>query len=376
MKKSNIRFAALLLATVMSLNVSAQKNVLKAFEKFKNSKGVIITNTVREQGKTSTMSPWRCNIVEFKFFKGEGVLSKTKELQDAFEQDSQDADVTYYGQMKGLPANASEAEKAKYKKTVVRYNDQDDPIVIGENTTYNVLVLRSNSKDHPGNRIVVATEWKMDDRSSYCIGNLYEIEGPQDFVRTSYDPVVNAVDTAYVDSAYWQDPFITRMTFYRDNFTPMYNPKNTALMTDMYNFVRARADGLTENERSMGRAILDEMSGGRAVSAAALSYMRMIDYCRNELSPKGGLVDERLVLERLDSYYQEFKRESSYPEREKILRRMAEYIRAQQDRGMSESAFNRVVKFLGNWKSSCSSYPQKEFISALLTSMEKKQNGQ
>ena len=376
MKKSNIRFAALLLATVMSLSVSAQKNVLKAFEKFKNSKGVIITNTVREQGKTSTMSPWRCNIVEFKFFKGEGVLSKTKELQDAFEQDSQDADVTYYGQMKGLPANASEAEKAKYKKTVVRYNDQDDPIVIGENTTYNVLVLRSNSKDHPGNRIVVATEWKMDDRSSYCIGNLYEIEGPQDFVRTSYDPVVNAADTAYVDSAYWQDPFITRMTFYRDNFTPMYNPKNTALMTDMYNFVRARADGLTENERSMGRAILDEMSGGRAVSAAALSYMRMIDYCRNELSPKGGLVDERLVLERLDSYYQEWRKETVYNEQMKIFNRMAEYIRAQQEKGLSENTFNRVVKVLGNWKSSCTVYTQKEFISNLLTSMEKKQNGQ
>lgn len=376
MKKSNIRFAALLLATAMSLSVSAQKNVLKAFEKFKNSKGVIITNTVREQGKTSTMSPWRCNIVEFKFFKGEGVLSKTKELQDAFEQDSQDADVTYYGQMKGLPANASEAEKAKYKKTVVRYNDQDDPIVIGENTTYNVLVLRSNSKEHPGNRIVVATEWKMDDRSSYCIGNLYEIEGPQDFVRTSYDPVVNAVDTAYVDSAYWQDPFITRMTFYRDNFTPMYNPKNTALMTDMYNFVRARADGLTENERSMGRAILDEMSGGRAVSAAALSYMRMIDYCRNELSPKGGLVDERLVLERLDSYYQEWRKETVYNEQMKIFNRMAEYIRAQQEKGLSENTFNRVVKVLGNWKSSCTVYNQKEFISNLLTSMEKKQNGQ
>lgn len=376
MKTSNIRYAAILLATLMSLNMSAQKNVLKQFEKFKNSKGVIITNTVREQGKTSTMSPWRCNIVEFKFFKGEGVLSKTKELQDAFEQDSQDADVTYYGQMKGLPANASEAEKAKYKKTVVRYNDQDDPIVIGENTTYNVLVLRSNSKEHPGNRIVVATEWKMDDRSSYCIGNLYEIEGPQDFVRTSYDPVVNAADTAYVDSAYWQDPFITRMTFYRDNFTPMYNPKNTALMTDMYNFVRARADGLTENERSMGRAILDEMSGGRAVSAAALSYMRMIDYCKGVLTPKVGAVDERLVLERLDSYFQEWRKETVYNEQMRIFNRMAEYIRAQQEKGLSENTFNRVVKVLGNWKSSCTVYNQKEFISNLLTSMEKKQNGQ
>ena len=375
MKTSNIRYATLLLATLMSLNVSAQKNVLKAFEKFKNSRVVAITNTVREQGKTSTSDPWRCNIMEFRFFKGEGVLTKMKDLQDAFEQDSQDGDVTYYGQMNGLPENASEADKAKYKKTVVRYNDQDDPIVIGENTTYNVLVLRSNSKDHPGNRIVVATEWKMDDRSSYCIGNLYEIEGPKDFVRPAYDPVVEAADTLVEDSMYWQEPFTTRMTFYRDNFTLMYSPKNTALLTDMFNFVRSRADGLTDNERSVGRAILDEMVGDRAVSAAALPYLRTIDYCRSVLTPKRTPADGRLVADRLQSYHQEWKSESSYPEQERILRRMAEYVRTQHDNGMTDEIFNWVVKFLGQWKSSCKSYPQKDLISGLLISMEKKQNG-
>lgn len=375
MKTSNIRYATLLLATLMSLNVSAQKNVLKAFEKFKTSKGVTITNTTREQGKTSTSDPWRCNILEFRFFKGEGVLTKMKDLQDAFEQDSQDADVTYYGQMNGLPENASEADKAKYKKTVVRYNDQDDPIIIGENTTYNVLVLRSNSKEHPGNRIVVATEWKMDDRSSYCIGNLYEIEGPKDFVRPAYDPVVEAADTLVEDSMYWQEPFTTRMTFYRDNFTLMYSPKNTALLTDMFNFVRSRADGLTDNERSVGRAILDEMVGDRAVSAAALPYLRTIDYCRSVLTPKRTPADGRLVADRLQSYHQEWKSESSYPEQERILRRMAEYVRTQHDNGMTDEIFNWVVKFLGQWKSSCKSYPQKDLISGLLISMEKKQNG-
>ena len=375
MKTTNIRYATLLLATLMSLNLSAQKNVLKAFEKFKTSKGVTITNTTREQGKTSTSDPWRCNIWEFRFFKGEGVLTKMKDLQDAFEQDSQDGDVTYYGQMNGLPENASEADKAKYKKTVVRYNDQDDPIVIGENTTYNVLVLRSNSKDHPGNRIVVATEWKMDDRSSYCIGNLYEIEGPKDFVRPAYDPVVEAADTLVEDSMYWQEPFTTRMTFYRDNFTLMYSPKNTALLTDMFNFVRSRADGLTDNERSVGRAILDEMVGDRAVSAAALPYLRTIDYCRSVLTPKRTPADGRLVADRLQSYHQEWKSESSYPEQERILRRMAEYVRTQHDNGMTDEIFNWVVKFLGQWKSSCKSYPQKDLISGLLISMEKKQNG-
>ena len=146
-------------------------------------------------------------------------------------------------------------------------------------------------------------------------------------------------------------------------------------MTDMFNFVRARADELTANERSVGRAILDEMAGDRAVSAAALSYLRMIDYCKGVLTPKGGAVDERLVLERLDSYFQEWRKETVYNEQMKIFNRMAEYIRAQQEKGLSENTFNRVVKFLGNWKSSCTVYNQKEFISSLLTSMEKKQNG-
>ena len=376
MKTTNIRYATLLLAAVMSLNMSAQKNVLKAFEKFKNSRVVAITNTVREQGKTSTSDPWRCNIMEFRFFKGDGVLSRMKELQDAFEQDSQDKDVTYYGQMKGLPENASEADKAKYKKTVVRYNDQDGPIVIGENTTYNVLVLRSNSKDHPGNRIVVATEWKVDDHSSYCIGKLYEIEGPKDFVKPAYDIVVESADTAVVDSMYWEESFTTRMTFYRDNFTLMYNPKNTALMTDMFNFIRSRVDGLTDSERSVGRAILDDMAGDRAVSAAALSYLRTIDYCKSVLTPKRAAIDGRLVADRLQSYHQEWKGESSYPEQERILRRMAEYIRAQHDNGMTDETFNWVVKFLGQWKSSCKSYPQKDLISGLLITMERKENGQ
>ena len=64
-----------------------------------------------------------------------------------------------------------------------------------------------------------------------------------------------------------------------------------------------------------------------------------------------------------------------YNEQMNILTRMAEYIRAQQEKGLSESTFNKVVKALGNWKSSCTIYNQKAFISSLLTSMEKKQNG-
>ena len=382
MKTSNIRYAAILLATLMSLNMSAQKNVLKQFEKLKTAKGVTVTNSSREQGmedENQALS-WRCNVVEFKASKVYGASLMMKELQAAFEQDSQDPDVTYFGEMKGLSERATDEERAKYKKTIVRYNAKDDPIVLGANTTYNVLVLRCKS-GRVNHRIVVATEWKMDAQNN-VVGSLYEIEGPNDFVRTATASAADEeadlmeVDTLTADMEdVGRIDFITRMTFYRDNFTLMYNPSNSALMTDMFNFVRARADELTANERSVGRAILDEMAGDRAVSAAALSYLRMIDYCKGVLTPKGGAVDERLVLERLDSYFQEWRKETVYNEQMKIFNRMAEYIRAQQEKGLSENTFNRVVKFLGNWKSSCTVYTQKEFISSLLTSMEKKQNG-
>ena len=382
MKTSNIRYAAILLATLMSLNLSAQKNVLKQFEKLKTAKGVTVTNSSREQGMEdeSPALSWRCNVVEFKVSKVYGASLMMKELQAAFEQDSQDPDVTYFGEMKGLSERATDEERAKYKKTIVRYNAKDDPIVLGANTTYNVLVLRCKS-GLVNHRIVVATEWKMDAQNN-VVGSLYEIEGPNDFVRTATASAADQeadlmeVDTLTADMEdVGRIDFITRMTFYRDNFTLMYNPSNSALMTDMFNFVRARADELTANERSVGRAILDEMAGDRAVSAAALSYLRMIDYCKGVLTPKGGAVDERLVLERLDSYFQEWRKETVYNEQMKIFNRMAEYIRAQQEKGLSENTFNRVVKVLGNWKSSCTVYNQKEFISSLLTSMEKKQNG-
>lgn len=382
MKTSNIRYAAILLATLMSLNMSAQKNVLKQFEKLKTAKGVTVTNSTREQGMEdeSLALSWRCNVVEFKASKVYGASLMMKELQAAFEQDSQDPDVTYFGEMKGLSERATDEERAKYKKTIVRYNAKDDPIVLGANTTYNVLVLRCKS-GRVNHRIVVATEWKMDAQNN-VVGSLYEIEGPNDFVRTATASAADEeadlmeVDTLTADMEdVGRIDFITRMTFYRDNFTLMYNPSNSALMTDMFNFVRARADELTANERSVGRAILDEMAGDRAVSAAALSYLRMIDYCKGVLTPNGGALDERLVLERLDSYFQEWRKETVYNEQMKIFNRMAEYIRAQQEKGLSENTFNRVVKFLGNWKSSCTVYNQKEFISSLLTSMEKKQNG-
>ena len=369
MKTRNIRYAALLLAAIVSMNVSAEKNVLKAFEKFKNSKGVTITNTVREQGKTSALDPWRCNIVEFKVIPGAGYVTMTKELRDAFEQDSQDADVTYYGQMKGLSENATEEEKAKYKKTIVRYNDQDDPIVIGENTTYDVLVLRSNSKENTQNRIVVAVEWKLEGKSGSWRGNLYEIEGPNDFVRTS--------TASPTGEKVLVDDFVTRMTFYRDHYKYSDSAEDKALLVSMLDYLTFYAPTVSENEKAITRNILREMEQGQdgAVSPGIVMNQNLIAQCFQVLDPNAaGRVDGALVLERLDSYYKEFRRETIISMQQQILNRMAEYIRAQQEKGMSDAIFNKVVKILGDWKSACTIIAHKQYISNILLNMERKQN--
>ena len=60
---------------------------------------------------------------------------------------------------------------------------------------------------------------------------------------------------------------------------------------------------------------------------------------------------------------------------QQILNRMAEYIRAQQDKGMSDATFNKVVKILGDWKSACTIIAHKQYLSNILLNLERKQNG-
>ncbi len=385
MKTRNIRYATLLLAVALSLNVSAQKNVLKAFEKLKESKGVTIVNSMREQGweNESAALAWRYNMVEFKLSKVYGASLQMRELQAAFERDRQDPDVTYFGEMRGLPENASEEDKAKYKKTVVRYNVKDDPIVLGANTTYNVLVLRSKSQ-RANHRIVVATEWKQDGQGNVT-GSLYEIEGPKDYVRATTERGDMAVpymvaDTLRADTLvedlkadYIHADFITRMTFYRDHYTGEPNGMNDALLVDMFNFVRVRVDGLiTDNERAVGCAIVEEMEQRDAPSP---THRSLIANCKKALAIQSEVVDEQLIADRINSYYQEWRNESTYAQQDKILNRMSEYICSQADKGMSDTAFNTVVRGLGTWKSRCTVYAQKDFIADLLLTIERKQNG-
>ena len=371
MKTRNIRFATLMVAVALSLNVSAQKNVLKAFEKFKTSKGVTITNTTHEQGQEgeSAAQSWRCNVTEFKVWKGSGMTAKMKALQEAFEKDSRDQNVTYYGQMKGLDENATEEEKAKYKKTSVRYNNTDAPVVIGSNTAYNVLVLRCKSKQ-VNYRVVVAVEWKMDVQYGY-VGTLYEIEGRNNLVRANTVSAAGVEDVGSV--TYPNDNLIDRMTFYRDSYDYQKpdTPENTALLVNMLDYLSSHAADATENEKAVAYAVVKDMKYNSMVEM----HKGILEHCVRVLDNADKVAVAQDALKRLDDYHNEFKRTTYVPERTKIIKRMESYLRGLQVLEMNQATFDAVREKLLNWKQDCTYIPNSELIGRVLQSLENKYNG-
>lgn len=373
MKTRNIRCAMLLVAAALSLNASAQKNVLKAFEKFKTSKGVTIKNTTKEQGDNNTATPWRCNVVDFKVWKGSGMTFKMKALQEAFEKDSKDKNVTYFGQQQGLDENATEEEKGKYKKTSVRYNATDSPIVIGSNTAYNVLVLRSTSKEHPDNRIVLATEWRLDEQYG-CIGTLYEIEGPSSLVRAN---TVAADTLKYEGSVTYAagDDLIARMTFYRDTYDSQHPDtyENNALLLNMLEYLSSHAADATENEKAVALAVVEDMSQNTTV----IMHKGILKHCQHVLEGMNWKEMEKnmkSIEERMDSYIQEFRETTYIPEKEKIIKRMQSWLRGQQN--MDDATIEMVRDRLLEWKKNCTYIPNSEQIGNVLKELERRnQNG-
>ena len=72
MKTKNIRWIMWVLAMAMTTGISAQKTVLKAFDKMKDSKGVVVKKII---GATSPEpGKWRSNVVEFQIPKMEDAI--------------------------------------------------------------------------------------------------------------------------------------------------------------------------------------------------------------------------------------------------------------------------------------------------------------
>lgn len=357
MRTSNIRCAVLVAAAALSLNVSAQKNVLKAFEKFKTSKGVTVTNSTRE---SASDLQWRCNVTEFRVFKGAGIISKMKALQQAFEKDSRGKNATYFTQMKGLDKNATEEEKARYKKMTVRYNTTDAPVVIGANTDYDVLLLRCRS--NPGDfRIVVAMEWRLDEEYN-CVGTFYEIEGQNSLVSA------NTISAADYEKG--GDNIMARMNFYRSNYTGEETTESNALLLNMLEYLSTVATHATEEEKNVARTtmlVMGEETSVEMQKGILLQCIQALDGLPTS-APNTGAVQKELVA-RIFSYRQEYCNERVYSERDEILKRLKEYLSKQT---LDATTFPLVRDAILSWRESMTIYDHREKLARALGELERR----
>lgn len=357
MRTSNIRCAVLVAAAALSLNVSAQKNVLKAFGKFKTSKGVTITNSTRE---TASDLQWRCNVTEFRVFKGAGITSKMTALQQAFEKDSRGKNATYFTQMKGLDENATEEEKARYKKMTVRYNTTDAPVVIGANTDYDVLLLRCRS--NPGDfRIVVAMEWRLDEQYN-CVGTFYEIEGQNSLVSTS---TISAAD--YEKGG---DNIMARMNFYRSNYTGEETTESNALLLNMLEYLSTVATHATEEEKNVARTTMLVMGEETSVEMQKGILLQCIQALNGlPTSAPNTEAAQNEVVARIFSYRQEYCNERVYSERDEILKRLKEYLSKQT---LDATTFPLVRDAILSWRESMTIYDHREQLARALGELERR----
>lgn len=364
MRTTNIRCATLIVATALSLTVSAQKNVLKAFEKFRTSKGVTVTSSTRESG--TSPQAWRCNIVEFKVAGGAGTTpawqaAKMEALQQAFEKDSRDKNVTYFSQMKALGEKATEEEKARYKKTTVRYNATAAPIVLGANPSYNVVVLRCKSK-HSIYRTVVALEWRQDEQNG-CVGTFYEIAGHNNSVRAN---------VSAADDEKGGDYIIARMNFYHANYTGEETTANKALLLNMLEYLSSDATHATEKEKELAQTILQVMGAETATTnKIQQGILQQCVQALGKLQPAATMAsashDE--IMTRLESYYSEWKGEQIYSAREQVRKRLTEYLLKHK---LDAATFADVRKALLKWCNETNVYTEKENMRKLMTELERR----
>ena len=93
-----------------------------------------------------------------------------------------------------------------------------------------------------------------------------------------------------------------------------------------------------------------------------------IEYVRDLSLP----CDRESVIARLEEYRGEFKKEPYYPEKDKVLRRMAEYLRKQT---LDAATFSAVRKLLADWREDCTYVPHREYLSRVQAELDRKYDG-
>ncbi len=205
MKQINLRSVAILVVLAISISASAQKEIITAFYKLKADKNITLSATTKLKGDMDTNHPWHCNIAHFNFNRSIGNgYEYIKSICSEFDKESENKNVTQYICMHGED-NAKPVQNSVHKQVVVKYSKDNDPIFIGSNLNYNVLVIRYNSQKNVNNRIVLAIEWKEyknDNGDMLYEGTFYDIEGDKELAVTTPNPLPDIRTQYKIDDKY------------------------------------------------------------------------------------------------------------------------------------------------------------------------------
>lgn len=364
MKTRNIRWMTLLLAVAMTVGASAQKNVLKAFDKMERAKEVVVKKVNNKTNDTRVPERWRCNVQEFHISKAEAARKHIARIDDAFSKDSKKDNVTYYIRMYALGEKPTDKEKDAYKKIIIKCDNASEEVVIGSDPSYHVIAMCFQSVTSAALRSVMALEWKQEPGYGYSV-RTYEIEGQ--IVSLKEEPFFNW------NTRHWRpaktesskDDVTTRMHFYRDTFDGEDNSENSALLLNMTEYLNTNWSKMSEVEQKMVIAILQEMSN----RSKSKMHRDLIGQYGNTLkNGKGGNSD---VIKRLELYVMDFHKSKVYNQQFKILESMRNYAKKLSKEGIDEKTINEAYELLIQFKYSVKVYNQQVMISDIISILEK-----
>ncbi len=338
MKTRNIRWMMWLLMMAMVVSASAQKNVLKAFDKMENAKEVVVKKVSNKTNDLRMPGRWRCNVQEFHIPKAEVARKHIARIDEAFSKDSKKEDVTYYTRMYALGENPTDKEKEAYKKILVRCDDTSEEIVIGSDPLYHVIVMRCQSPTSAALRTVVALEWKREPGYGYSV-RIYEIEGTVASLKE---------EPFFHWNTYWRpvktesrkDDITIRMHFYRDTYNGEDNSENSALLLNMTEYLNKHWNKTSEAEQKMVLAILQEMYD----RSKARMHRDLIDQCFQTL--KNGKGTDNEAVKRVKLYVDDYKACSTTYNKGQVLDDLKSYIRKLKQKGINENTSNDVYEHL------------------------------
>lgn len=361
MKTRNIRWMVLMLVAAIATDVVAQKSVLKAFDKMKDSKGVVVKKII---GATSPEpGKWRSNVVEFQIPKMDDARKYIARIDEAFTKESQKGNVTYYTRMKALSERSTDQEKEAYKKIQVKCDLISIPVTIGMDPSYHAVVLRFHTNAHY--RTVVAMEWKMGPGFG-CQGRLYEIEGMNESLwEEPHFPLFNPYNPVPAKKEQRTDNITTRMHFYRDTYDGEDNSDNSALLLNMTEYLNANWEKASETERNMILLILQDMAG----RSKAKMHRDLINQCERSLKETKGV--EREIVRRIELYIKDFRACTSLLQRNEVVEQVYKFVSTQVKNGMDTKTANEVYERLLQLKNSATSLLQRNRVAETIALLEK-----